>query len=209
MAVGCATLNNLLNPIHAIDGTGEKIAAAWDSSDQQCTVGGTAYPYQNRPAVPAAPQRPASPGNPPFKPEKPTEPTGNTTYYAGGTAHTVFWSNGNELKQILEQQLVDEYSRVHMQSQYDQYVQELNQYNTAISTYQDEVAKSQQNKMQYEKDIAKHEQEYAEYQANLPKYQARVDAEIKSIQDSINPNAPENWIGYVEGKYLIYKGKAK
>jgi hypothetical protein len=36
---------------------------------------------------------------------------------------------------------------------------------------------------------------------------AAVEAEVKTIQDSINPDAPGNWDRYVEGKFLLYKGK--
>ena len=63
MVVGCATLNNLLNPMHALDENGEKMAVTLDASTQQCTLGEAAYPYQNRPAVPAAPKNLSSPEN--------------------------------------------------------------------------------------------------------------------------------------------------
>jgi hypothetical protein len=47
----------------------------------------------------------------------------------------------------------------------------------------------------------------AEYNKKLPEYQAAVDAECKAIQESINAEAPGHWERYVEGKYLLYRGK--
>jgi predicted nucleic acid-binding Zn-ribbon protein len=77
------------------------------------------------------------------------------------------------------------------------------------SRYESELARYRTNLQNYQQELKKYEQEMPAYQARLPEYQANVDAEIRSIKNSINPNAPEDWIGYIEGKYLIYKGKAE
>jgi hypothetical protein len=202
---GCASLNNLLNPVHAINSNGEKVEAAWGSG-QMVKIEGVEYPYKDRPAVPAAPKKPLSPGNPPSKPEKPADPTGNITYYVSNQAITAYWKNAEELKQVLGKHL-DKFSRENLQSQYDQYREELNQYNANLSTYQNRVATYQQNTAKYQQDLEKYNRDMAEYQARLPAYTAAVEAEAKTIQDSINPNAPSNWDRYVDSKYLLYKGK--
>jgi hypothetical protein len=216
MAVGCATLNNLLNPIHAIDGTGEKIAATLNSSTQQCTIGEAAYPYQDRPAVPAAPKKPVEPRKP-SPPSWTSGPIDVETGAGGNTRRTkesfssreeairkinFYTSQGkrNDLSSLDRAHALDVAEMI--SDVFQVYEGEQKQYEAQLARYQADLPKYQQDVAQYNKDIA-------EYQANLPKHQARVDAEIKSIQDGINPNAPENWIGYVEGKYLIYKGKAK
>ena len=118
MVAGCASLNNLLNPMYAIDGNGEKIAVTLGSSSQQCTIGETAYSYQNRPTVPIAPRKPVSPGNPPSEPDRPSDPSGTITYHVSGRAITESWSNEKELKQLLQKPL-DEFSRVNLQSQHN------------------------------------------------------------------------------------------
>jgi hypothetical protein len=216
VAVGCASLNNLLNPIHAIDEKGEKIAATWNSSTQQCTIGGTTYPYQDRPAVPAAPQKPA-------EPKKPSPPTWSypsievKTGLNGEYRHTKeSFSNRKEAVEKVnfynaqaQRKDLSELDSKHavrvaeaVYSAFELYEQQQKQYDSQLAQYQANLPKYQQDIAQYDKDIAA-------YQAKLPEYQARVDAEIKSIQDSINPTAPGNWVTYVEGKYLLYKGKAE
>jgi hypothetical protein len=217
MAVGCATLNNLLNPIHAIDGTGEKIAATLDSSTHQCTIGETAYPYQDRPVVPAAPKKPVEPRKPSPPSWKTMGPIDVETGVGGDTRHTKesFSSREEAIRKINfyrsqgTRKDLSELDQAHalavaeaISDAFEFLESEQKQYEAQLARYQADLPKYQQDAAQYNKDIA-------EYQANLPKHQARVDAEIKSIQDGINPTAPENWIGYVEGKYLIYKGKAK
>jgi len=203
---GCSSLNNLFNPIHAINTNGEMIAAVLGSG-QTVKIDEVEYQYMDRPIVPIAPEKP-NPPQKPTPPSKPNEPSGTVTYHAAGKSNTVSWSNGEELRQILRLSL-DTFSRNNLQSQYDQWLQEQQKYNANLSAYQDKIAKYQQDYAKYRQDVAKYEKENAEYQANLPRYQAMVEAEIKSIQDSINPNAPNNWDRYVEGQFLLYKGKYK
>jgi hypothetical protein len=203
--VGCASLSNFLNPVHAINNNGEKLEAVLGSGNT-VKIEGVDYPYKDRPTVPVAPKKPLSPGNPPSKPEKPADPTGKITYHVSNQAITAYWRNAEELKQILGKPL-DEFSRVNLQSQYDQYMEELNQYNANLSTYQNRVATYQQNTAKYQQDLKKYNSDMAEYQARLPAYTAAVEAEAKAIQGSINPNAPSNWDRYVDSKYLLYKGK--
>jgi hypothetical protein len=220
MAAGCASLNNLLNPIHAIDGNGEKIAATWNSSTRQCTIGGAVYPYQDRPAVPAAPQKPAEP----IQPSPPSWTRSNIVVeqISGSGADRIRWytkesfsSREEAIKKInfyLSQGQRNDISpgdRAHYLAVADNISlafklceQQQKQYDSQLAQYQANLPKYQQDIAQYNKDIAA-------YQAKLPEYQARVDAEIKSIQDSINPTAPGNWVTYVEDKYLLYKGKAE
>ena len=207
--------------MHALDENGEKMAVTLDSSTQQCTIGETAYSYQNRPAVPAAPQKPA-------EPSKPSPPA---------------WTSGPlEVETIIgEREYSDNRrytkesfsSREEAQRKSDFYHAQAQRYApstldrahalrvaTMISDsiaicvdqqkqYEIQLARYQADLPNYQQNVAKYNKDTAEYQANLPKYQAAVDTEIKSIQGSINPNAPENWVGYVEGKYLLYKGKIK
>jgi tetratricopeptide (TPR) repeat protein len=89
-------------------------------------------------------------------------------------------------------------------SKYEQdtanYQTNLNRYNAALEAYQDNLVK-------YKQDTTRYEQELAVYQAALPEYTATVEAQSKTIQDSINPNVPNNWDRYVDGKYLLYRGK--
>jgi hypothetical protein len=216
VTAGCASLNNLLNPIHVVDRNGEKIAATWNSSTRQCTIGGTAYPYQDRPAVPPAPQKP-------LEPNKPSPPAWSNPSFIIDTGvgddkrHTKeSYSSREELVRKInfyraqsKRNDISHVDRAHystlvegLSDDFNSHEEYQKRYNLALAQYQADLPKYQQNVAQYNKDIA-------EYQARLPKYQAEVDAKTKSIQAGINPNAPKNWVGYVEGKYLIYKGKAE
>jgi hypothetical protein len=161
-----------------------------------------------------APREPISPGDPPYKP---TEPTGTVTYHLAGKAITLSWLNGKQLREILEnpdKYPIGEFGHDNMQSQYNQYLQDVNQYNEKLSSYQNRLAKYQQDTAKYQQylavykqEVARYEQEHALYQSKLPEYTAAVEAGVMSIQSRIAPNAPSNWVGYVDGKYLLYRGK--
>jgi hypothetical protein len=75
------------------------------------------------------------------------------------------------------------------------YQQSRENYQSALAIYESNYKKYQQELAQYEKDLA-------EYQS--PNYQAEIAAKVKAIQDGINKDAPDNWLYYIEGKYLIY-----
>jgi uncharacterized protein YlxW (UPF0749 family) len=81
------------------------------------------------------------------------------------------------------------------------------QYNADVSTYKSRLATYQQNTEKYQQDVATYNKDVAEYQAKLPGYTTAVEAEVKDIQDRINSNAPGNWDRYVEGRFLLYRGK--
>jgi peptidoglycan hydrolase CwlO-like protein len=212
VVVGCTSFKNLLNPIHAIDGNGEKIAAAWDSADGQCTSGETMYPYQNRPAVPVAPEKPV-------EPQKPSPPAWVSLSIKVSTpdryTEESFSSYEKAKKKLdfctlqMQRNDISPKDGAHaaavvssLNNGLAPYEGQQKQYDSQLAWYQASLPKYQQDVAQYNKDIAA-------YQAKLPEYQARVDAEIKSIQAGINPNAPENWVGYVKGKYLLYQGKVE
>jgi hypothetical protein len=216
---GCAGFKNFLNPTYAINTSGEKVKAVLGTG-QTVKIAEAEYQYAARPSVPSAPKKPnaprepISPGDPPYKP---TEPAGTVTYHFAGKAITLNWLNGKQLREILEppdKYPIDAYARDGMQSQYDIYLQEVNQYNEKLSSYQNELAKYQQDTAKYQQDtaayqqeVARYEQEMALYQSKLPEYTAEVEAEVMSIQSRIAPNAPSNWVGYVDEKYLLYRGK--
>jgi hypothetical protein len=216
IAAGCGTLTNLLNPIHAVDENGNKVPAALDSLTQKYKIEGFTYSYKDRPAVPAAPQKPVEPR----KPSPPawsislieveTEINGNKRY-----TKESFSSREEAIKKINfyssqgRRNDISPLDASHalrvaaaISGNFEFYEGEQKQYESALAQYQAAFPKYQQGVKEYEK-------ENAEYQANLPNYRAKVETEIKSIQDSINPNAPGNWIGYVEGKYLLYRGKVE
>ncbi|GHV49942.1 hypothetical protein AGMMS49579_02730 [Spirochaetia bacterium] len=107
---------------------------------------------------------------------------------------------------------------------YNSYQQSVQRYNSDLQNYQNSLASYQQAQIKYEqalvqydrelnveypKKVLEYETKLADYQVILPEYTAKVEAEIKSIQDSINSDAPTNWDRYVVGKYLLYRGKIK
>jgi hypothetical protein len=194
-----------INPTHAINTSGEKVKAVLGSG-QTVKIEGIDYQYVARPSVPSAPQKPISPSSPGNPPSKPVEPSGTITYHLSGKAITESWSNGQQLRQILGKP-IDEFSRANLQSQYDQYLQEVEQYNANLTSYQNRVAQYEQDIARYRQDNTRYESELAEYQAKLPEYTAAVEAEVMSIQASIYPDAPSNWDRYVEGQFLLYRCK--
>jgi hypothetical protein len=204
LGLACASVQ-LLGSIYAINSDGEMVEAV-RGGDQTVIIETTSFPLVARPTVPSgpsAPQRPTPPGNPP---SRPLNPTGSGTYQRGGNSYRYTFSNIDELRQVLNLPL-DDFSRTNLQERYDNALREIQQYNSNLSAYNDRVVRYNQNVARYEQDMTRFQQENAAYQANLPQLRANVEAEIMSIQNSIYPNAPENWMWYVEGKYLIYEGK--
>jgi len=202
--LACASVPSL-SPIHAINSDGEKVEAV-RGGGQTVKIETTSFTLVARPTVPSgpsAPQRPIHPGNPP---SKPMNPQGSGTYQRGGNIYRYTFSNIDELRQVLNLPL-DDFSRTNLQERYDNALQEIQRYNSNLSAYNDRVVRYNQNIARYEQDMARYQQENAAYQVNLPQLRAAVEAEIMSIQNSIYPNAPGNWMWYVEGKYLIYEGK--
>jgi hypothetical protein len=80
---GCASFNNLFNPIHAINTSGEKVAAVLGSG-RTVKINDVAYQYAERPTVPAAPQKPAEPRKP-----NPPKWSVDTIDVTTGTRHTI------------------------------------------------------------------------------------------------------------------------
>ena len=204
LGLACASVPSL-NPIYAINSDGEKVEAV-RGGGQTVKIETTSFILVARPTVPSgpsAPQKPIHPGNPP---SKPMNPAGSGTYQQGGNSYRYSFSNIDELRQVLNLPL-DDFSRSNLQERYNDALQEIQRYNSNLSAYNDRVKRYNQNMSKYEQDMTRFQQENAAYQANLPQLRANVETEIMSIQNSIYPNAPENWAWYVEGKYLIYEGK--
>jgi len=208
--VSCASLMNFANPIHAINSDGEKVEAA-RGAGQTVRIGTEIYTFSNRPSVPSAPsapQRPPHPGNPPLRP---ANPTGSTTFQnAAGSTFRITWSNIDELRQALRtipNISANSFVRTNLQNHLNQAEQRIQEYNRNLSAYNARVTRFNQDMARFEQNMARFQQENATHQANLPVLRAIVEVQIRNIQDSIFPNAPGNWILYVEGKYLIYEGR--
>ena len=204
--MGCASISNLVDPIHAVNGNGEKVAAAWGpggSLGERAVVEGETYSFTECPSVPAAPKEPRSPGPEPV----PSEYSGHLDHWyypaGGGAVHVVeSWSSLEELESKLRKNSYDEESAHLMEMEAANRRKQVQEENKALAQYRSRVER-------YQEDLAVFKKENAEYQAKLPQYQAEVAAQIKTIQDTISPEAPGNWFGYVEGRYLLYKGKVQ
>jgi len=202
--LACASSPSL-SPIYAINSDGKNVEAV-RGGGQTVKVEGTSFTLVARPTVPSgpsAPQKPILPGNPP---SKPMNPTGSGTYQQGGNIYRYTFSNIDELRQVLNLPL-DDFTRSNLQSTYNNALHDIQQYNSNLSAYNDRVVRYNQNVAKYEQEMMIFQQENAAYQSNLPQLRATVEADIMSIQNSIYPSAPGNWMWYVEGKYLIYEGK--
>jgi hypothetical protein len=210
---GCASLNNLFNPIHAINASGGKVAAVLGSG-QTVKIEGVEYQYANRPTVPAAPQKPAEPRKP--SPPAWSNPSSEVeTKIGDGRRYTneSFSSREEAIRKI------DFYSsqgrrtdlspldRSHalrvaeaLSRSFEFYEGQQRQYDSALAQYQANLPK-------YQQELKEYEQENATYQAKLPEYTATVEAEVMSIQARIYADAPSNWDRYVQGQVLLNRGK--
>jgi hypothetical protein len=211
--IGCVSLSNLLNPVHAINSNGEKVEAAWGDG-QTVKIEGAEYSYKDRPTVPAAPQKPSEPR----KPNPPSWSSGQLdveTSVNNDRRHTVeSFSSREEAKRKIDfyssqgqRNDLSALDRSHalriavsISDAFDFYEAQQKQYASQLAQYQANLPK-------YQQDVVKYNRDLAEYQAKLPEYTAAVESEVKAIQGSINSSAPGNWERYVEGKYLLYKGK--
>jgi hypothetical protein len=210
---GCASLDNLFNPIHAINTTGEKVEAVLGSG-QTVKIEGVEYQYVTRPTVPAAPQKPV-------EPTKPSPPAWSNpsiqveTSVNNDKRYTKeSFSSREEAKRKIEfyssqgqRNDLSSLDRSHalrvaasISDNFEFYEGQQRQYESALAQYQANLPK-------YQQELKKYEQENATYQAKLPEYTATVEAEVMSIQARIYTDAPSNWDKYVEGKFLLYRGK--
>jgi hypothetical protein len=209
----CVSLNNLVNPIHAINTSGEKVVAVLGSG-QTVKIKEMEYQYANRPTVPAAPQKPV-------EPRKPSPPvwvarsiemeTGvnDTTRYTKESFSSReeairkinFYTSQGQRKDLstLDQSHALRVAAA-ISDAFEFYEEQQKQYEAALVQYQ-------ANLPEYQQELKKYEQENVIYQAKLPEYTATVEAEILSIQARIYVDAPSNWDRYVEGQFLLYRGK--
>jgi hypothetical protein len=209
----CASFNNLFNPIHAINVSGEKVAAVL-ASGGTVKIEGVGYQYANRPVVPAAPQKPV-------EPQKPSPPAWSnpsiqvSTKVNDDERYTKeFFSSREEARRKIDfyssqgqRNDLSPLDRSHalrvakaISDDFEFFEGQQRQYNSSLAQYQANLQKYQQRLVEYE-------QRYAAYQAKLPEYIATVKAEVMSIQARINADAPSNWDRYVEGQFLLYRGK--
>ena len=182
-------------------------------------------PTGSAPPKPTAPIQPRSPVQPSFDEwmrrnyPRITEPAAKMEiqqeYYVSAEYRRFEQDSANYKSASQEYQYAYQKYRSDLQA-YDAYQSVLEKYErdsanypTAVNKYNTDIAVYQADLPKYQQDLATYNKDNAEYQANLPKYQAEAEAKAEAIQDTINPNAPRDWIGYVEGKYLIYKGKAQ
>jgi hypothetical protein len=210
---GCASLNSLFNPIHAINTSGEKVAAVLGSG-QTVKIEGVDYQYANRPAVPAAPQKPVEPKKPSpptwSNPSSEVETTiGDSRRYTNESFSSreeairkIDFYNSQGQRNDLSPLDSSHALRVAeaLSRSFEFYEGQQKQYDSALAQYQ-------ANLPNYQQELKEYEQENAAYQAKLPEYTATVEAEVQSIQARIYADAQSNWDRYVEGQFLLYRGK--
>ena len=140
-----------------------------------------------RPKVPPSPVEPQMP-------QAPRPPDRASGGVAGGEPSPYGKTDGQYISEML----------LYLDSQ-EQDRQQRNAYNQGeIERYRTQTAEYQREMANYPNLQAKYRQDIAIYNQNLPQYQAKVEAEIKAITNSINPEAPLTWYGYIEGQYLLY-----
>jgi hypothetical protein len=204
--VGCASLTNFLNPIHAVNSSGEKIEAA-RGSGQAAKIEGTEYQYIGRPSVPTAPQKPNEPRKP-VEPQKPVKPTGSAPpkptapIQPRSPTQPSFdaWMSRNYPGITNPLGKMEKQQEFYNSAEYRRYEQDLANWKSAdqeyrsanqryqsdlqsYNSYQSALEKYERDSANYQTAVNKYNTDMAMYQNSLLKYQQDVATYNKDFAD--------------------------